>query len=213
MIASNTGLSGPARDFLGAILAGDHREALAVAERAFERGLGYLYEHVVEKAMVEVGRLWQEDRISVAGEHLATAMAESTIASIYPRLAWPVGGPPAVVACTSPERHQLGARMLGDLLALDGWSTSFLGGDVPPPAIVEMARSRRAVLIAISVTLPHHLPTVAGAIRDLRSALPGARLLVGGRAVRGLPDPSALGADAWARSSGEGTRTAGVWKR
>src|SRR5262245_14456033 len=142
MVATSSGLSGPAGEFLHAVLAGDQRGALAVAEEAFQRGLGHLYEHVVEASMVEVGRLWQEDRISVADEHLATALAESTIASFYPRLAWPVGGPPAVVACASPERHQLGARMVADLLALDGWCTSFLGGDVPLPAIVEMARRR-----------------------------------------------------------------------
>jgi methanogenic corrinoid protein MtbC1 len=213
MTASSTGLSGPAGDFLGAILAGDQGEALAVAEQAFERGLDYFYEEVVATAMVEVGRLWQEDRLSVAGEHLATAIAESTIASLYPRVAWPVGGPPAVVACTSPERHQLGARMVGDLLALDGWSTFFLGGDVPTPAMIEMARSRRIVLVVLSATLPHHLAALGGTIRELRRAPPGARLLVGGRAVSALPDPVTLGADAWARSGGEGARIARAWKR
>jgi methanogenic corrinoid protein MtbC1 len=213
MIASGTGLPGPNRDFLRAILAGDQRQAFAVAEEAFERGLGYLYEDVVRTAMIEVGRLWQEDRISVADEHLATAVVEATLASLYPRLAWPVGGPSAVIACASPERHQLGARMVGDLLALGGWSTSFVGGDVPLPALVGMATRRGAALVALSVTLPHHLPGVEAAIRDLRGALPGARVLVGGRGLRGLPDPTALGADAWALSGTEGSRIAAAWRR
>jgi methanogenic corrinoid protein MtbC1 len=172
----------------------------------------YLYQHIAA-AMEQVGRLWQEGWISVADEHLATAICETTIASLYPRLAWPLGGPTALVACPAPERHQLGARMVADLLALDGWHADFLGADVPVPALVEMVVSRKPVLVGLSATMEQHLPVVAAAVEDLHRALPRVRVVVGGRTVSALSDPAVLRADAWASSCTEAVRVAAPWKR
>jgi methanogenic corrinoid protein MtbC1 len=207
--ASDADLGEP---FLQAILAGDQRQAFSIASEAQRHGMAHLYQGVA-RAMEEVGRLWQEGEISVADEHLATAVCEAAIASLYPQLAWPVAGPTAIVMCAAPERHQLGARMVADLLSLDGWWVDFLGGDVPLPAMVEMAVSRKPVLIGLSATLDQHLPATAAAVGDLRRALPGVRVLVGGRAVRMLPEPAFLGADAWASSCAEAVRVAAGWKR
>jgi methanogenic corrinoid protein MtbC1 len=224
MNTSSSGLLGPVRiageaiasdaePFLEAILAGDQPRALAIAADAQRSGLVHFYEDVVEAALEGVGRLWQEDRISIADEHLATAICELAIASLYPGFAWPVGGPSAIVACVAPERHQLGARMASDLLALEGWCVTFLGEDVPTRAILEAAVARRPMLVGLSASLEHHLPALEAAIRDLRHALPDTRILAGGRAVRSLRDPAGLGADAWACSGSEGVRAAAPWKR
>ncbi len=198
--------------FLQAILAGDQRRACAITSDALRHGMPYLYRHVTT-AIAEVGRLWQEGRISIADEHLATAVCETAIASLYPRLAWPVGGPRAMVACPGPERHQLGARMVADLLALDGWRVDFLGAGIPVPALVETVVSREPVLVGLSAAIEPHLPAVAAAVADLRRALPGVRVLVGGRMVSALPNPAALGADGWASFCDEAVRVAAPWKR
>jgi methanogenic corrinoid protein MtbC1 len=213
MITTTSGRPGLLGEpFLQAILAGDRRQAFAIASDAERHGLADLYQHVAA-VMEQLGCLWQEGQISVAEEHLATAVCEAAIASLYPRLAWPVGGPPAMVACAAPERHQLGARMVADLLALDGWRVEFLGADVPVPAMVEMAVSRKPVLVGLSASIEQHLPAAAAAIGELRRAQQGVRVLAGGRAVRALPDPAVLGADAWASSCGEAVRVAAPWKR
>jgi methanogenic corrinoid protein MtbC1 len=197
--------------FLHAILAGDQRRAFAMVSEAQRRGMAHVYDGVAA-AMEQVGRLWQEGQICVADEHLATAICEAAIASLYPRLAWPIGGLPAIVTCAAPERHQLGARMVADLLSLDGWRVDFLGADVPVPALVEMAVSGKPVLIGLSATLEQHLRATALAVGALRRALPGVRVMVGGRAVHTLPDPAVLGADAWASSCNGAVRAAAVWK-
>jgi methanogenic corrinoid protein MtbC1 len=213
MITTTSGRPGLfGEPFLQAILAGDQRQAFALASDDARHGLAYLYQHVAA-VMEQVGCLWQEGQISVADEHLATAVCEATIASLYPRIAWPVGGPPAVVACVARERHQLGARMVADLLALDGWRVDFLGADVPVPAMVELVVSRKPVLVGLSATIEQHLPAAAAAVGELRRAQRGVRILVGGRAVHALPDPAVLGADAWASSCDEAVRVAAPWNR
>ncbi len=162
--------------------------------------------------MEQVGRLWQEDRISVADEHLATALAESTLAALYPEFAWPVFGPRAIVACTEGERHQFGARMAADLLALDGWNVAFLGADVPSEALLERARRTQPVFVGLSVCLVFHLPCSRQTIAALRREAPEVRVLVGGPAAREIPDPAVFGADACALTADEGVRIARAWK-
>lgn len=68
------------RRFVAAQLRGDRREALRVV---IDEGLAggatvpELHLRVVQPAQYEIGRLWQENKISVAEEHLATAICRS----------------------------------------------------------------------------------------------------------------------------------------
>jgi len=201
--------------FLDAILAGDRRRALAEARAAFERhGVPYLYESVVHPALVEVGERWSRNEITVADEHLATAIVNATLASLYPDFPWPDGGPKAIVACAAGERHEVGARMVADLLALDGWDAAFLGADTPPEALVRKAVDARAVLVALSVTIPVHLSAARATAALLHEALPTATVLAGGRAVAQLPDAAAaLGLDGVAPSGAKGVDAARAYKR
>jgi methanogenic corrinoid protein MtbC1 len=142
-----------------------------------------------------VGRLWRANRITVAEEHLATNTAQSAVAALYSMLEWPARGPRVLLACGAGERHEFGLRMVGDLLALDGWDDRFLGGDVPAEDFVHYAKSFRPKVVALSVTLPWHVPATTEAIRLVRAALPSAKVLVGGAAIDATGS-EALGADA-----------------
>jgi len=199
--------------FLDAILRGDRRAALQVARDVLDRGIAYLYEQVVQPALEEVGRLWYQNRISVADEHLATATTQSAIASLYADMPWPARGPKAIVACVEGDRHAIGARMVADLLALNGWDELFLGADTPLDALVWKVAAIQPVFVGLSITLPGILPRVREGIERLKAQVPGVRVLVGGRA---LPSQSealrVLPADAWAPSATGAVDAARSWK-
>ena len=78
-------------EFLEAVLAGSRRTAFGVVDRALEAGLELrgLYLDVFQPALRDVGRLWQENRITVADEHLATAITQAAMGRLYERL---IGG-------------------------------------------------------------------------------------------------------------------------
>ncbi|WP_437683852.1 cobalamin B12-binding domain-containing protein [Sorangium sp. So ce131] len=202
-----------ARLFTAAILAGDYAAARGVLHAALDGGLGYVYERIVAPALEEVGDLWYENRLTVADEHLATAVAQAAIASTYPRIRWPSGGPRAVVGCVEPELHSLGARMVADLLALDGWQITFARGGISLAARIEDLRWSEVKLFAVSVTLSAHLPAARDLIRQVREELPAAKILAGGRAVAALPDPAEqLGAHAVAASGSMAVEIARGWR-
>ncbi len=173
----------------------------------------YLYEEIVRPALEEVGALWYSNQITVADEHLATAAAQSAIAALYPQFPWPPRGPRVLVACAQGERHELGARMVADLLALDGWDERFLGSDVPVEDLARKAQEIAPRVVGLSVTLPVCIPAVRSAIDLTRSLSPGVKILLGGRATvdrRGVAE--LLGADVVVRRGAEAVEVARGWK-
>ena len=202
--------------YLGAIREGDRRRAFEIIEQARGSGLdlGTLYIGVFQPALREIGRLWQENQISVADEHLATAITQAAMARAYEgAFTWrTTEGRTLIAACADVERHEVGLRMLCDLLDLEGWHTTYLGATVPVESLVAMVQRRRPDVLALSVALSPHLPRLRAMIDAVKQALGDARplIIVGGRPF--LDDPSLaerVGADMTATTAVDAVRTLG----
>jgi len=193
----------PARDaFLDAIRRGDRRAAFRSLDEALDAGLTLhaLYVDVVQPSMREIGRLWQQNELTVAEEHLATAITESAMSRAFERMfVWRDQRTPRLIAaCADQERHQMGLRMLCDLLELEGWETIYLGASVPIESLTELVAAREPDAVALSATIAPHVPRVREAIHAIRSA-PLERqpvIAVGGRVFLGDPSlAERVGAD------------------
>lgn len=203
-----------AEAYLAALRAGDKRAAFRVLDDALDQGAGLseLYLEVVQPAMREIGRLWQDNVLTVAEEHLATAITESAMNRMFERVfVWrDVRTPKLLAACASEERHQLGLRMLCDLLEMEGWETTYLGASVPIESLVALVQTREPDAVAISASIAPHLPRVRDAIRAIRAA-PLTRqplIVVGGRAFHGdLGLAHRIGADRTAMDAASAVRS------
>lgn len=174
--------------FVRAQLAGDRREALrVVVDDAVERGVSIHDVHlkIIRPAQYEIGRLWHENEISIAQEHLATAIAQLALSHLYRYLkrAAP-NGKRILVGCVEGETHDVGARIIADLMEADGFDAWYLGANVPTESLVSMVKSSPPDAVALSVSMSFNLPSLHSAVLALRNAL-GARgiVFVGGRAV------------------------------
>lgn len=188
--------------FLDALKRGDRRNADHIVDRVLDRGDGLrgLYLGVIQPAMQEVGRLWQENELTVAEEHLASAITQAAMGRAFERVyRWHESrNPTMIAACVDDERHQMGLRMLCDLLELDGWDTAYLGASVPIESLVSMVQKRKPTVVALSATIAPHLPRLRAAIEAIRSASIDHQPLIvaGGRAINGDAKLAArLGAD------------------
>lgn len=188
--------------YLDALRRGDRHAAYRALDEALDDGreLGQVYLEVVQPAMREIGRLWQEDELTVAEEHLATAITEAAMSRMFERVfVWrDVRTPRLLAACAEEERHQMGLRMLCDLLELAGWETTYLGASVPIESLVDLVQKHKPDAVAISATIAPHVPRVREAINAIRSA-PLERqpvIAVGGRVFLGDPSlADRVGAD------------------
>src|SRR5688572_10178495 len=115
-----------AHEYAEALLDSDAHpsQAKAVIDRALAAGVSTRTVHVdvIPEALYEVGRRWERAEISVAAEHLATAEAQGVLRDMARRLpAIEPNGRSAIVAAVEGELHELGPRVLADLLIGDGW--------------------------------------------------------------------------------------------
>ena len=187
--------------YLEALLAGDRNAAVRAAlDDGLARGLSVpdLYLGVIQPAQHRVGELWQENRLTVAHEHVATAISQLVMALAYPAL--PRGTPNgkrALVACVDDELHDLGARMVADFFEMGGFDVRYLGANLPAESLVGLVRDEQPDLVVLSITMAFHLDAARDTVRQLREAGGDRlRLVLGGQAFAWSPElPARLGAD------------------
>lgn len=194
-------------EFEHALLRGNRNDAQQVVQRCLDQGhsLVSIEAHVVQPAMVRIGDGWQANRVSVAQEHMATAIAHAVIsASLEQHSLPPPIGHHIILACVEGNHHALGLRMVADAFEVQGWDVTYLGANVPTRALVDMVTTEQPDLLGLSVSFPQQLGTVRTIIAQLNAHLPDARppVLVGGLAInRFLPLADMLGAEGHAASA------------
>ncbi len=163
------------KDYLKALLAGDRAAAGEVVESllAGSMALPAIYLNVLSPVMVQIGELWGRGAINVAQEKLATQitlgqMAKLRLLQVAPRLS----AHRVLVSCVEGEEHYIGARMAADLFMMEGWAVDFLGPNVPGTSLIEMIKSRRPQLVALSATMQRHVKKMKGLIRQLTTLAP-----------------------------------------
>jgi methanogenic corrinoid protein MtbC1 len=152
--------------------------------------LAALYQRVITPAMHELGRLWAEGAITLADEHLATAVTHRVLAAIRLPQAFEETSrsgsekPSALLAAVQGEQHALGLRMAADLLEDGGYRVAYLGADVPTEALLQAVRTFSPDLLALSVTMPESRQRLEEVVEAVRAEQPQLPVLIGGQASR-----------------------------
>ena len=103
-------------------LRGDRRAALQFIETALSGGASVNEVRclVIQAAQREIGRLWLEDRITIAQEHMATAISQLALAHLFQRDEFRDRvNKKILIACVPGEHHEFPARLLADALKED----------------------------------------------------------------------------------------------
>jgi methanogenic corrinoid protein MtbC1 len=129
--------------------------------------------------------MWELGRASVATEHLATAITESLLSLVYPRLFnQPHIGRSAIVTCAENEHHQVGGRMVADLFELNGWRGYFLGANTPVKTLLDFISDKAPDVVALSSTVYFNLENLLETATAIRAEFAAIPILVGGQAFR-----------------------------
>ena len=179
--------------YVEAAIRGRRQVAINLILEAVRQGqtVGSIYKDVLQPAMYKIGSLWEMNEITVAQEHMATAITQYVIAQLYPHIDRPsVSRGRVLITGIEGEHHQVGANMVADVLELEGWDVRFLGSNTPADTVVAAALDHEADIVGISATMLFNLPKVGELIEKLRRASQGRdiRIIVGGAALRGAPE-------------------------
>lgn len=191
-----------AAKFEKALLHGDHQQTIDLVTHHMDEGhnIADIERYIIQPSLYEIGEKWQANKISVAQEHLATAIAQSVMTLGLLRSTPPApNGKKALLGCVEGNHHVVGLRMVADSLILAGWETQYLGANVPTAAIVQQALAWRPDLVGLSVSFPHQLRVVRSVIEQMTAKFGDARpaVIIGGLAINRFNQiADALGADA-----------------
>jgi MerR family transcriptional regulator, light-induced transcriptional regulator len=182
---------------LSAVRALDGGELQTRLEQALATlGVPTFLDQVAGPSLQKIGHAWSEGEVSIAQEHLASAVFRRVLGWIL-RVYEPKDGAPRLVAATPPRHvHELGALLAAGAAAAEGWQVTYLGADLPVAEILVSARQLGANAVALSVVYPK---ADAGLIIDLEQLRTGldprvAVMLGGAAAVQDSERLSALGA-------------------
>ncbi|AHH97678.1 cobalamin B12-binding domain-containing protein [Kutzneria albida] len=169
---------------LAALRTADEHRALSEARRLIDGGmsLSALLLDVIAPVQDDIGKLWQEARLSIAEEHVATLISERVIALASIPADSTTASPSrgyVVVACVEGEFHTMPARILTEVLRVHGWHTTFLGASMPTDYLVTYVEQNRPSAVGLSCTLSSNLPRAHKAITACGEL--GMAVFVGGR--------------------------------
>jgi methanogenic corrinoid protein MtbC1 len=152
-----------------------------------------------------VGAAWQEGDLEIRHEHFLSERVGDVLRSLRLPFEERAEGPLVVFGSLPGESHGLGLQMAALLLAAAGCRILYLGTEVPPVQMADLARDLNARALAVSVSVATRGPASAAQLRKLRQRLPRrVTLLVGGE---GAPEPrpgvevirDLLALDTWGR--------------
>ncbi|MDB4997201.1 MAG: cobalamin-binding protein [Myxococcaceae bacterium] len=207
-------LAHTARVYFDHLLGGRRREAAAAVFDALREGAALVdvYLHVFQRSQQEIGRLWQLGQITVAQEHFCTAATQVIISQVQVGIFdSPRKGRTVLGACIAGNMHEVGLRIIVDLLEINGWDTQYLGANTPIEAIQAAAVVQRPDILAVSVALPSHLRALRSLIEAIRAEPQCAqtKIIVGGLPFNvDLELWRRIGADGNARDAGQAIRLA-----
>ena len=165
------------------------RRARGAQELLADRlGVEELVEHVLVGVQRELGRLWQRGEIHVGEEHLGSRLTEEILARLAARDVRTTNGSRVVVASTSGDLHEIGARMVALRFEREGWEVCFLGANLPRPDLTLSLAELEPQVLALSVTLGLHLRGAAAIVASAHALEPRVPVLVGGPAFHLDPE-------------------------
>ena len=174
--------------FLKALLSGNRMKCSEISAELLNAGFSIkdLYEKIVKQALYDVGELWETGKISVATEHLASAIVEANLNEQYYKVISNTIeiNKSVVAACVENEFHQIGIKMVSDIFEMNGWNAHFLGANTPTNELIGFIKEVKPDLLALSLSIYFHLPTLEYMLTAMQQEMPNLPILIGGQGFR-----------------------------
>ena len=155
---------------LSAMINADRAGAADIVGEALATGVDprQVIAEILDPAIVQLGRCWEEETMSLAQNFVAAKIAEDTLLRCVPGNGERQAGKGSVViGNVEDDFHSLGRRAVGLFLGAAGWDVHDLGNDVPAEEFLDKALEVGAHVIGASAMMQ----TTALNIRKLRELI------------------------------------------
>ena len=144
-------------------------------------GVPVFLDGLVAPLLRRMGDEWKAGRLTVAQEHLATAIIQRVLEGILHFMVPPPGAPNLLLATLAGDQHKMGALLAATTAAVEGWRVTYLGPGLPAAEIATAAVAAEARVVGVSVVHLVDREQALTELRTIRTRLPASvPLLAGG---------------------------------
>lgn len=155
------------------LLSGQKEEFYKVIEKnlaLFEGDIFRFIEHIIDPLMYEIGHMWQYNKLSVAKEHLATALTGEIIDMFFIQTNRSrENRPRAIVSTVGDESHNLGVKIVGRFLDSCGYDVKNLGSKISNKELLSSVYELKPDVLILSVTLSSNIAALQNIVDELKS--------------------------------------------
>lgn len=154
-----------------------------LTDASLSLGRQVLLDQLLHPLLEQVGIHWNEGRLRVYHEHLASAVVRSLFGILTTSSPVDERAPALVATTPAGQLHEFGALMAATTALSVGWRVLYLGPNTPAENIAAAARESGASVVALSLIYPPDDPRIREELRRLGHLLDGnTRVIAGGRA-------------------------------
>lgn len=145
-------------------------------------------------SLARIGLAWRAGRVTVAGEHFASAAVQRRLAGLFDAApAAPPDAPHVVVGLAQGSRHELGVLAFAVVLRIRGLRVTYVGGDLPGDAWLSTVRTLEPQAVVLGVPVAEDVPAVREVVAALSRHAPDLFIGVGGAHQDQVADAVPLG--------------------
>lgn len=179
--------------FLHYLLNEDKNMARTLIMSLYERGLSLedMYFKIFTYALKKVGEYWEIGQMEVWQEHYISEVILDLMSELKAKENGVLKNNYSILTLTpGSELHNIGLKMISDLLELRGWDVTYIGSNVPVKSLLQAIEIIRPNLLAISVTMPDHIDSACNTISAIKNRFgkKAPTIVVGGNAFINCKD-------------------------
>jgi|GEM_PF-284049 len=174
-------------DFINSLLEPNLSKAISISKESVKdkKDLKIFLEHIILPALYSIGSKWSNAEITVGQEHTATSICQRIMSIHYEKILDCEFNQKKILVSVSPkELHEIGARMISDLLEINGYDTYFFGASSSFSEIIETIEEENIDSVLISTTLVSNLNSTNEMIKKIKEHNKDIQIFVGGQAYK-----------------------------
>ncbi len=173
-------------DYYNSLLNGDKTRCGEIVLTLVEQGVDIkdIYTSLLQKAMYRIGKLWEQGRVSIAEEHIASQITKGLVNLLFTRYqANKHKELKVIITCVDKEFHDIGAVMVSHIFELNGWDTFYLGASTPSREVIKLIEIKKPNIVGLSLSLYMNIGRLIDVVDEIKAKYPDMTIIIGGQGI------------------------------
>ena len=171
------------------ITQGDIQESLKIYEEFIKIfNIVDFFDKILKPVMSKVGSDWENGKISVGVEHIASNIAQTLVKGIMEQANGRTTKKKILICVPVGEEHHLGCDVLETYLSMNGFKVFNMSTSAPTESILNFIDENNPDMILLSITISDNLKSGQRLVRKIKQEF-DIPIFVGGLAVQGKNIP------------------------